>query len=65
MIGVDFSRHDGLSLRGEPTEEDPDALVVTSLTTEDAGLLIRLRSRSTSRSRLGHHGHQGITSMGS
>lgn len=48
---VDCNRHDGLGLRGEPTEEAPDALVA-SLITEDAGLLIRLRSRSTSRSRL-------------
>ena len=51
MKVVDLNRHDGLSLRGDPTEEAPDALVV-SLITEDAGLLIRLRSRSTSRSRL-------------
>lgn len=47
----DLNRHQGLSLRGEPTAEAPDVLVV-SLITEDAGLLIRLRSRSTSRSRL-------------
>jgi hypothetical protein len=51
MKVVDFNRHDGLSLRGDPTEEAPDVLVV-SLITEDAGLLIRLRSRSTSRSKL-------------
>lgn len=47
---VDFSiRHDGLDLRGELEALD---VPVASLITEDAGLLIRLRSRSTSRSNL-------------
>jgi len=42
-------------LRGEPTVEAPveiTALLLASLITDDAGLLMRLRSRSISRSRL-------------